>query len=301
MVWYFNDLLCIISGWSPLIIYFIWNIAEFDSLQPQSSITKALRSESGPYWIVLSYFTQRIGAVLGALYIIWLLGGLIGIYKHAYSKPEYYAILIWPALFYILLMFRSPWGLWPWYGYPLIACIPVGFVVLNDAGAFNIRKAELVFSTMSAAAYLAFSFIIINQIRRPLAAGVMYSDAQALRAFAADHSGNYAEGDRSGVVGYLLGRPLLQLEGLVGGQSVIDAIKNREDIYSFLKKNGVNYYITYALPKGKDGCYFAVEPSQPQPLSAAPRMTTNICAEPVFQTHFPVDSSNISTMVFEVR
>jgi hypothetical protein len=74
-------------------------------------------------------------------------------------------------------------------------------------------------------------------------------------------------GDRAGMVGYLLGDPLVQTEGLMMDPGYLLHIRNQDDLLATLRTYGVRYYIVSErrelsrFDKQRDGgCFLAEEP-----------------------------------------
>ena len=99
-------------------------------------------------------------------------------------------------------------------------------------------------------------------------------------------------GDRSGTVGYLIGSPLVQLEGLVGDRAFYEKLKAGPPLADVLRDYKIDYYVATGLPR-EHGCYLAREPSQAGPLS--PTMRGRLCAEPVAV----FENSGFETQIFD--
>ena len=71
----------------------------------------------------------------------------------------------------------------------------------------------------------------------------------------------FAMGDMAGKVSYLLDKKLIQLEGLVGGNKVINKIKSEESLCKLFNDLDVDIYLTNHAKKDKN-YYYVSEPSQ---------------------------------------
>jgi hypothetical protein len=86
-----------------------------------------------------------------------------------------------------------------------------------------------------------------------------------IKAFADQHEGMYAMGDRAGAVGYLASRPVLQMEGLMMDGQYLDNVRYRRDLLEVLRSYGVHYYISTRVVRGNNGCSVVKEPFQAGP------------------------------------
>ena len=103
-------------------------------------------------------------------------------------------------------------------------------------------------------------------------------------------------GDRSGVVGYLMGGRLVQLEGLVADRGVLRQIQASRDLNEALREMGVEYYVRSAENTPvENGCYVVREPELAGPSS--PRMSGRFCAKPL--EDFKI--GKFQTLVFKVE
>ena len=99
-------------------------------------------------------------------------------------------------------------------------------------------------------------------------------------------------GDRAGVVGYLLDRPMVQLEGIVDSNEYLDALQ-RGDAGAFLAQRHVAYYVKSShradhLPTETDGgpdvgaheCGVRTEPF----FGAGPKVLIKVCRSDIVYT-----------------
>lgn len=281
------------AGFAPILLYTLMNLQLFGGLLPQSAAAKALVTSPGPY---PDLFNALAWKWTWLLLTLWALGTLVFVLSRdnwRVSRLPGWIILGWPALFYAWLAFRSPWPLWQWYLYPLVFASVVGLCARPFGGRLYARLLPL----------LAIGVVGIVAVKhvsesRDTEANSLVGAGGALTGFQRTHPGRYAMGDRAGVVGYLLGSPVLQLEGLVGGKDVIRAVREERNLLGFLRDKGVRYYVATDLVRDANGCYLAAEPKQG---SAARRMRATLCAAPVFayRTTTP-EGQRIENLVFDL-
>jgi hypothetical protein len=197
-----------------------------------------------------------------------------------------------PLVFYAVLSCTSDWTIWTWYLYPLvpIAALLLPQVLQSSLGSFARRvSVMLVVGIALAGVGLSAQLGKLN----PDAVAI-YAAAAHLRAFAAQHPGRYAMGDRAGTPGYLMGQPVLQLEGLVGDLAYLNRIKRRQPLLPLLRELDVDYYVA-TNPVPENGCYIVREPAQAG--RASPSLAGRLCAPPASK----FETGNFTTMVFDVK
>jgi len=69
-------------------------------------------------------------------------------------------------------------------------------------------------------------------------------EAKYLSEWMKKHPGVYAMGDRAGLVSYLSGQKMIQLEGLVMDKNYLENINRQESLNFVLNNYNVDYYIT---------------------------------------------------------
>jgi len=136
----------------------------------------------------------------------------------------------------------------------------------------------------------------------------IYDVALRLRDVFADRPGVLAMGDRAGVTSYVLGRPIVQLEGLIGDRALVEEIRREEPLLQVLRERHVDYLIVSLYhPLERDGaCYRVAEPDVLQAGKRSAKMVGRFCAPPIAEldTPFTYQWRTIGTCytyVFDVR
>jgi hypothetical protein len=125
-----------------------------------------------------------------------------------------------------------------------------------------------------------------------------------------DRPGVYSMGAISGYVSYLLGHPVVQLEGLVADRAMGEHLRRQDFLGDVLRAYRVDYLVVsvHQVPLEKrDGCYRVTQPSVEWSGARVARMSGDLCAEPV--EHFFIRAparpwsvfSTLETFVFDVR
>ncbi len=281
-------------GIFPVLGYVLLNIAIFKTATPISGTAKQLRHHYIPslrtFESFKGFFTERGSPLL----IVWVLLTLLGLVLLCTRSWEgrkgqrgvFWAALLFPLLHLFSVATLSDWPLWPWYLYVWVVSGAVSAVMFFSAEMvwvkgtpLPVKKTCFALSLLFLVAYGAAVARSSNPAHnRPYVAGLEIAD------FANQHPGIYAMGDRSGVVGYLINSPVLQLEGLMMDKEYLKNIQAEKDLLGVLKQYGVDYYISTRSTPDAEGCYAFREPWQAGPDSFV--MNGRICQAPVAEfTH----------------
>ena len=292
-------LVAAVSGGMPLLAYIALNWLHFGAPMPQSASAKALTTEPGPYFELVTMFAQGFALLIGGLWLVFFALYLRRLGKYMDHAWVDLSVLVWPAVFYAMLAWRSPWPLWPWYAYPMVVAAALGTVVYFLSSHHAGTTRWLV--PLAAALLLAFpvrNLVVLDPLNPTPNIHSLHAAAQRLQAFEKTHPGRYAMGDRAGIAGYLMTSPILQLEGLVGGKTTLDAIDKEANLLAVMKQHGVNYYIATNLETTTDGCFVAQEPAQGG--EQVKRMRARLCQEPVLRFQSSDNKGTVDTLVFAV-
>jgi hypothetical protein len=177
-----------------------------------------------------------------------------------YDDHHYIALIV--SAFFLLYtgyqLFGTSWVLWRWYGYPiyLMSIFVVPLVVEKMLIRLGVRP------------NLKIPVYVINNIIRTLILtlmailGIRYGywreHVNILFAYQNYLIANelnqrfpepviFAMGDRAGSFAYFFNGEVVQLEGLVGDYSIIQAIKNNT-LMNYMTKSGVQYIMSQVAP-----------------------------------------------------
>jgi hypothetical protein len=128
----------------------------------------------------------------------------------------------------------------------------------------------------------------------------IYAHAKVLAAFARTHPGRYAMGDRAGLTAYLLDRPVVQLEGLVGDARLLGHIARRDRLERVLNDYRIDYLIVsvYAPLMRRDNAVRVTIPDSMQCGPHSPKMTAWLPDAPLLRF---TRAGRCTTYVFGVR
>jgi len=260
-----------------LTVYVTTNMLLFDTATPVSGQAKSL---GGPF-LNLSAFGQFLSApsmlghssYLGLLALVLTPVAWTRARSHG-SAPvvalvDAGALLLAGSIatvgFYAV---SSSWSLWWWYfaPIPVILLCSVTTLVATSKASDRQRRSVLAICLMFAVIFTGASVVRLATTDSPRTAYLRESFriARRLRAeFPADAV--VAMGDRSGALGFYLDRPLIQLEGLVGSEEYLSALRAGH-VHDFLAEHRVTLYAraaqTGGAPTAIPGCYSYEEPVQ---------------------------------------
>jgi hypothetical protein len=119
-----------------------------------------------------------------------------------------------------------------------------------------------------------------------------------------------AMGDKAGVTTFVLGSPVVQLEGLVADRKLLEHVRKGDSLDHVVEEYGTDYLIvslaTTTLEQ-RDGCYVIEQPNPMQAGLRSARMTGKICAPPVAHFYTPAGPHSwsgyhsLDTFVFDLR
>jgi hypothetical protein len=131
----------------------------------------------------------------------------------------------------------------------------------------------------------------------------VYAHAKKIQPFIATHPGIYAMGDRAGLTAYLIGQPVIQLEGLACDHTMVKFMKERTDLQDVLRHYSAQYLIESTDNIGLDtanGCFTIEEPHKEQAGELAPKMRTTLCRNPEAIIETRANGYGVKTYIFEL-
>jgi hypothetical protein len=291
-----------VCGLVPLGAYFAFNWFEFHTVLPVSAMAKSLKQSmtpsGAPFGRLLQFDTINLvftwpSSLIAILYILrWLTGrGRTGA-RLAPQNRIGICIAIHPLLLFAALSFTSDWRVWTWYLYPFVL-----IVALLAPAIFSSVRCSWSYRQKATAASLGMIVclaVLIASVRVNADGRAIYDAANALSEFSAEHAGVYAIGDRAGLAAYLMGQPVVQLEGLVEDKDFLMRIASQERLVQVLHQMKVDYYVsTRQTPDGP--CVRVREPAQAG--TSSPVMTARICQYPLESFVF----NGVRTNIYDAR
>jgi hypothetical protein len=149
---------------------------------------------------------------------------------------------------------QSTWGLWPWYYYESFLVLLLGPGVILAALLPALQLPALVPTRRVGIGVAAGSLVLgaaIGMVARVDANGSEnFSTQNAMAALRLNKllpkRAVVAMGDRAGIFGYYLDRPVVQVEGIVNSNEYLDAVR-ADRVHAFLRHEHVTYYAKSAV------------------------------------------------------
>ncbi len=162
----------------------------------------------------------------------------------------FYVAYFMPVGTVLLAGLRSDWISWIWHLYwtmpslAVIGCLFAQTIVKPESD----RKTKVPTFVLLLPLAIASVFVLIPEMavgRSTVLRDFIGIEATAnrMQSFVNQHPGRYAMGDRAGLTAYILGLPIVQLEGLIGDHQVIAFINDQRDLQSVLHHYDVDYLI----------------------------------------------------------
>jgi hypothetical protein len=204
------------------------------------------------------------------------------------QKVVFPSVLLFPFAYYVALFFLSDWPLWGWYWYAIRPALCVSAVITYIFLSKYVSLRSPVFPVVLYLSAAAYAFTAHWTSGQP----DITDAALGSQEFASTHPGTYAMGDRAGRVGYMLGQPMVQLEGLVMDRSFLELLRRQTPLRQVLAQYHVRYYI--ATEYSAAGCFESDEPHQGG--ASTPHMRGQFCETPV--AIFP--EPGLRTVIFDL-
>jgi hypothetical protein len=294
------------AGLMPFLCYLLYNLTIYGNAIPISGRAKTLRLEGGisQTGLLSLLSTTTHDKIILLITLVWVLSiplALIFIKKEAdlLRRITILSVFLFPVLFYIYYLVVSDWPFWLWYYYPIVFAFSLGVLLFED---FILRRIPVIRECHTKVIAPVFvlllataAVIMLHSKPAEFIPNPLHDAAIQIKDFSDQHPGVYAMGDRAGVVGFMLDSPVIQVEGIVGDENLLDSISTSRNLLDFLKERSVSYYIA-TNPKKVSSCWSIEEPKIPGPV--APRMKSQICYDPVFTYTARLD--DVTTMIFKV-
>jgi hypothetical protein len=313
--------------------YALWNLVAFGAFLPISALAKQIQTTRGFnlwFWseaATITPYGMKVD-ILIPLGVIALVALVKRDRAEAARRPDRAAArfaagvaLLFPIVYYSVNAIQSAWSFFSWYAYPLgIALVAATTLIWEAWGPLVIERMSRATRARAAAVGLALLAVyvpvlsvrhfVFNGIRWSLADNSLTAMSVELSESMRDRQGTFAMGDKAGVATYLLGKPVIQLEGLVCDRDLLTRIRAQESLDRALDAYHVDYLIVSLGRTRLDtrgGCYLVEHPHPDQAGERSAKMRAKVCGEPIahFETpHGPHAWSryvSLETFVFDVR
>jgi len=240
------------------LLYLTFNHLIFGSFMPDSGAAKSLNKiitinlETFNFLFIHNSYSYKF---ISILFLINVTGILLFFFK---IKKETNIFILSAIIFFITHSLRSSWKLWDWHFYYLSFSTPF---ILNEflkilKNYFRYFYYCVTIFFVSTFFYLTIKDYNINNDHM-LNLSIQISDYYNKQ----NNDKVFAMGDMAGKVSFLLKKPVVQLEGLVSGRSMIEMIRMEKSLCDVFKKFQIDVYLTNSVFK-KNLYYEVYEPAQ---------------------------------------
>lgn len=266
-------------GLVPLPLWLVAHAWRFGAWVPISGEAKGL---GGPGWPSSETWASFVdfdgvgalivqpGLALGALAAVW-----VGTRGPRVAVVE--ATLAFAPLFYAVHLVRSDWPWWFWYAFAALAAGTVGAMVVSRGAPGPLVRvpASVVGGVFAIWAAIYTALHVAVPPREDARIGPALASAMA--GAVGGEPGLIGMGDYAGTPAWVLDRPVLQLEGLVADDGVLEALRGRAPLADLLERRGVKFYV--GEPSlDPEGCFVFSEPRRAGPR--VPRSGLRRCEVP---------------------
>ena len=226
--------------------YIILNYLIFGSFIPDSGVAKSLNKtltfnpETFNFLYIQDSYSYKF---ISILFLLNLASILLLFFK---VKRESYIFIFSIIIFFITHSLRSSWKLWDWHFYYFSFSTP--FILYEFLKIFKNHFRYFYYCT-GIFFVVSFSFLLFKDYN--LSNDHMLNLSKKISNYYKNKN-NYnifAMGDMAGKVSFLLKKPVIQLEGLVSGSSIIDMIDKQKSLCDIFKKFKVDVYLTNTVVK----------------------------------------------------
>lgn len=289
-----KQLVYVVLGCFPILLYGIFNYIYFDSLLPISGVAKQLTKNFGFNNHLISDLRMLREGYIATIIIPAAIIAL-AIFRKEIAKLQNTVVLYlgigYPILYFTIYGFQSDWIIFVWYQYMLPVAIAFGiYSIYESIKQYTIKIPTTLINFILVAVTLGVMLPKIYQtcysqtVEWSPYPGSIYDHAQKLLSFTSTHPGRYAMGDRAGLTQYIIQRPVIQLEGLMSDNEFIDNINHQKDLLRVLTSRSVDYLIisTFTpLTRTVKGYYVEI-PFVEQAGNRSKKMSTYLWQEPAF-------------------
>ncbi|MEI8134231.1 MAG: hypothetical protein WCH46_04010 [bacterium] len=284
------------------------NILSVSSLAKTSNTAIYLNPDS-----LRSILFDRDG--LGAI-IFSIIALILYLFKRQTFQASKHRIILLPLLFplvyYPILLVGSNWFLNRWYLYPLPIAFFFSASFLSESSLsflseniFKKIRQSLLVLVSPAAMYFSFTLLVNDTTNWKPEPMSIYLNAQKMQPFIQSHPGIYAMGDQAGLTAYMLNVPVIQLEGLNADFNMLHHIQHEDDLVKVLHEYHVDYLIETSDVNGlpKQGVAFNIEePHTGQAGKFSKKMRGLIQSEPIYtQVISNASGFKLQTYIFDIR
>ena len=317
MLWRVTVAFCAAGILVPL--YATANLVFFGSPFPMSMLAKGL--STGVTFNLKYAEIVALGTVYGPTIALVLPAGLLAlcllIRRQPHTRPAAHfaaGLALVFAFAFFGLNSLTGWTFFGWYAYPLAAATVAALTCMVEWGG---RRWLLMPTTTAAIAglvalapILGARYAIEHGPRWSVSDNTLLAMSHDLAGRVGHRNGLFAMGAVAGVATYVLDRPVLQLEGIVGDRRLVEHIRHEDPLEDVLRESRADYLVvTLANVRSApvDGCYVITQPNAEWAGERAAKMRGGICTEPMEHFFTPKGTNRwsryppLETFVWDLR
>jgi hypothetical protein len=280
--WDWRRLAACAAGAAPVYLYFLLNLLVFGHLGTTSMEAKSLDAYWPPNWWLLTHPQPVVGPIVVSAIVVVSLAVVVMVRRSDNNdlRRIALALAIAPLLQLAAQVFMSGWVLFPWYLYFFVMTLGAATALF----VVRLRRWDALRSIGIPLGAVIFGFLLLVLVKVETpdpAQQAAPANAAQLRAFAAANPGVYAMGDAAGAPAWVMGQPIVQLEGLVMSHDFLDRIRDQQPLQQVFRDYHVDYYVMMRPISEQDGCRGFSEPNPAQASPRARHMSMTTCTPPV--------------------
>jgi hypothetical protein len=297
-------------GGALLPAYALANYLFFGSPLPMSAVAKRLLTSQG---FSLNYARHvALLSVYGPTMSILLPLGLVALLliirrdPRNWSAPRFVgAVSLIFAFAFFGFNALTGWTFFGWYAFPFAPAIVASIVFISENRVpylNGLRVRALALAIIIIVPIVGLQYYIQHGPRWTISDNSLLAMSYTLADQMHGREGLLAMGAVSGIAAYVLDKPVLQLEGIVGDSRFIEHVRNQDSLGSVLQEYHADYLIVSLAnvrAESRHGCYLVTQPNADWAGPRTAKMSGEICAEPIlhfFTPHGPNPWSNFPTM-----
>jgi len=226
--------------------YIILNYLIFGSFMPDSGVAKSLNNTLAfnPETFNFLYIQDSYGYKFISILFLLNTASIFLLFFKIRRESNFFIFSI--IIFFITHSFRSSWKLWDWHFYYFSFSTP--FILYEFLKIFKNHFRYFYYCT-GIFFVMTFSFLLSKDYNLSND-HILNVSKKISNYYKNQNSYNiFAMGDMAGKVSFLLRKPLIQLEGLVSGNTIIEMIDEQVSLCDIFKKFSVDIYLTNTVVK----------------------------------------------------
>lgn len=299
--------------------YAVVNLALFGSPFPMSMLAKGLWTGAGfniKYAQIVALGTVY-GPTIGLVLPLGVVALCLLLRRDPRARPSGRfagGLALAFAFAFFGLNALSGWTFFGWYAYPLATATIAALVFISECWGSRFSAAGVMTMATAGLVVLAPAFAARYYVehgpRWSVSDNTLLAMSYDLAGRVSGREGLLAMGAVAGVATYVIDRPVLQLEGIVGDRRMVEHIRREDSLETVLREYGADYLVVSLANvrlEREDGCYAITQPNAEWAGERTAKMRGAICTEPVEHFITPKGPNSwsrfppLETLVWDLR